>query len=93
MQESLDYHYTFKYIVVGDSSVGKTSILANYHHKKINDESNPTMGVEYSSKKIEVHGNSIKLQIWDTVCDSFRCRPDRNHSAPSPDHITKMPLA
>ena len=45
MEDSLDFDYTFKYILVGDTSVGKSPILSTYNNGGFTDTSNPTMGV------------------------------------------------
>ena len=52
MKESLDFDYLFKYILVGDSSVGKSSLLSTFIKKTNNDDSQPTMGVEFATKKL-----------------------------------------
>jgi GTPase SAR1 family protein len=40
--------------------------------KRFNNDSNPTMGVEFATKKIHVAGKLIKLQVWDTVNIDFK---------------------
>ena len=45
MEDSLDFDYIFKYILVGDTSVGKSSLLSTYNSGNFSDSSNPTMGV------------------------------------------------
>jgi GTPase SAR1 family protein len=45
MEDSLEFNYLFKYILVGDTSVGKSSLLACYNNNQFNNNSNPTMGV------------------------------------------------
>lgn len=90
MEDSLDFDYVFKYILVGDTSVGKSSLLSTYNKGSFSDSSNPTMGVEFATKKIEMDGKVIKLQIWDTVRSSL-CRQVRNPSARSRARTTRMP--
>ena len=67
MEKSLDYDYILKYILVGDTSVGKSTMLNKFLNDAFTAESNPTMGVEFATKKINVDGTNIKIQIWDTV--------------------------
>lgn len=43
------YHFLFKYIIVGDTSVGKSCILLNYTEKKFNEDHETTIGVEFGS--------------------------------------------
>ncbi len=52
MEDSLEFDFIFKYILVGDTSVGKTSILSSYNNNQFSSNSNPTMGVEFATKKI-----------------------------------------
>ena len=56
-----------KLIIVGDSSVGKTSILLKYIDDIFPDHHVATIGVEYKNKIFEYRGFNIKLQIWDTA--------------------------
>lgn len=63
----MGFEYTFKYIIVGDSSVGKSSILMQFIDKKFNQTHDMTIGVEFGSKIIEVDKRLFKIQIWDTA--------------------------
>jgi len=45
MEDTLEYDYVFKYILVGDASVGKSTLLNMYINRQFRDASNPTMGV------------------------------------------------
>ena len=48
--------------------VGKTCILNQYTHKEFKPDYNVTIGVEFSSKTVQLDENTkVKLQIWDTV--------------------------
>ncbi len=67
MEDNLDYDYVFKYILVGDASVGKSTLLHMYINRQFRDGSNPTMGVQFATKKIKVGNKIVKIQIWDTV--------------------------
>lgn len=67
MEKSLDFDYTFKYILIGDASVGKSTILNMFINGQFVQDSNPTMGVQFATKKIQVGNSIIKIQIWDTV--------------------------
>lgn len=67
MQKTLDYDYVFKYILIGDASVGKSTILNHFINGNFKGDSNPTMGVEFATRKLNVSDKVIKIQIWDTV--------------------------
>ena len=65
--------YIFKYIIVGDSGVGKTCMIYYYLYNKVKQNSTQTIGVDYSSKTLIINNQKIKLQIWDTAGqDKFR---------------------
>ncbi|CAK74708.1 unnamed protein product (macronuclear) [Paramecium tetraurelia] len=67
------YHFLFKYIIVGDTSVGKSCILLNYTEKKFNEDHETTIGVEFGSQLLKMNDRTIKIQIWDTAGqESFR---------------------
>jgi Ras-related protein Rab-2A len=70
----MSFAYTFKFIVVGDSSVGKSCLLLQFTDKRFKQSHDLTIGVEFGSRMIKVDQNvSVKLQIWDTAGqESFR---------------------
>ena len=57
---------TLKILLVGDSSVGKTTLINKYVEDKFSDSHITTVGVEYKEKEIIVNNRKINLQIWDT---------------------------
>ena len=56
-----------KLLIIGDSSVGKTSILLNYTDNVFPDSHLATIGVENKIKMIRTDKFNIKLQIWDSA--------------------------
>ena len=56
-----------KLILVGDSEVGKSTILLNYTENYFCEEIVATIGLENKVKTINIHGLKAKLQIWDTA--------------------------
>ena len=67
------YHYLFKFIIVGDASVGKSCILLSYTEKQFREEHDTTIGVEFGSQLFKKDSKTIKIQIWDTAGqESFR---------------------
>jgi len=58
--------YLFKIVLVGDCGVGKTQIRTRYTMNEFNPQSKSTIGVEFAFKTIEIRGDEIKGQIWDT---------------------------
>lgn len=62
------YAYQFRLIVVGDSTVGKSSLLRYFCDGKFCDDSDPTVGVDFYARIVEIKpGVRVKLQIWDTA--------------------------
>ena len=61
------YDFIFKIILIGNSSVGKSSIIQRYIQKIFNDEYTCTIGVDFFMKTIDINEKLIKLQLWDTA--------------------------
>ena len=61
--------YSYKLVVVGDSSVGKTSLIRRYADKKFDDSYLPTIGADFTIKRLEFKKENIlqqvTLAIWD----------------------------
>ena len=61
-----DNEITFKIIVLGNSSVGKTSLIHRYVDSNFSTEYKATIGVDFSSKAIRwEHNLQIRLHVWD----------------------------
>lgn len=58
---------TLKYLVVGDSGVGKTSILMRYCEDVFHTDLLSTVGVDFKIKRTKVDGREVCLNIWDTA--------------------------
>ena len=56
-----------KLLIIGDSNVGKTSMLLNYTDNYFPESHLATIGVEYKVKQITINNYNITLQIWDTA--------------------------
>merc|ERR1719463_490171 len=64
-----DYSYLLKYIVIGDTGVGKSCLLLQFTEpgSTFNERHDVTIGVEFGVRRVEVNGQALKLQIWDTA--------------------------
>lgn len=71
---SSGWDYILKFILIGDSSVGKSSLLVRLTDDRFLADPDPTIGVEFGSHLIRLeNGETVKVQVWDTAgSESFR---------------------
>ena len=67
--------FFLKVEVVGDTDVGKTSLIRKLITNEFDENYNPTKGYEFHSYLIKVNGTIIKFQIWD-MCGEENYRPN-----------------
>ncbi|XP_061444127.1 ras-related protein Rab-2B isoform X2 [Rhineura floridana] len=58
--------YIFKYIIIGDSAVGKSCLLLQFTDKRFAATHDMTIGVEFGARMVTIDNKKIKLQIWDS---------------------------
>jgi len=69
----MSYAYLFKYIIIGDTGVGKSCLLLQFTDKRFQPVHDLTIGVEFGARMVTIDQRQIKLQIWDTAGqESFR---------------------
>jgi len=56
-----------KVIILGDSGVGKTSLMNQYVNKKFSNQYKATIGADFLTKEVLVDDRLITMQIWDTA--------------------------
>jgi len=56
-----------KVIILGDSNVGKTSLMNQYVHKRFSNQYKATIGADFLTKEIMIEDKLVTLQIWDTA--------------------------
>ena len=61
-----EYDYLYKILLIGDSGVGKSSILNRFVDNTYLENNMSTIGVDFKIKTIELDGKTIKLQLWDS---------------------------
>merc|ERR1712224_328998 len=72
-QAQMSYAFLFKYIIIGDTGVGKSCLLLQFTDKRFQPVHDLTIGVEFGAKMVTIDSKAIKLQIWDTAGqESFR---------------------
>ena len=62
-----EYDFIFKVLLLGNSDVGKSSLLLRYVDSVWNDSFVPTIGVDFKVKTLDINDKKIKMQIWDTA--------------------------
>ncbi|XP_016480269.1 ras-related protein RABC2a [Nicotiana tabacum] len=65
-QSNTSYDLSFKILLIGDSGVGKSSLLVSFISNAVDDLA-PTIGVDFKIKTLTVGGKRLKLTIWDTA--------------------------
>lgn len=64
----IGYNYQLRVILIGDSTVGKTSLLHEFKQDSTGDlDYSLTLGVDYYAKVLNMEQRIIKLQVWDTA--------------------------
>ncbi len=58
---------TLKILIIGESGVGKSSLLLRFTDDVFDKDLSATIGVDFKVKNLSVDGNITKLAIWDTA--------------------------
>ena len=70
-----NFDYMFKLLIIGNSSVGKTSFLFRYADDSFTSAFVSTVGIDFKVKTVFRHDKRVKLQIWVSNSDWIRsCR-------------------
>ncbi|XP_037052437.1 ras-related protein Rab-35 [Bradysia coprophila] len=64
---SRDYDHLFKLLIIGDSGVGKSSLLIRFSDNTFSGNYITTIGVDFKIRTVLINGQRVKLQIWDTA--------------------------
>ena len=59
-----NFDYMFKLLIIGNSSVGKTSFLFRYSDDSFSSSFVSTVGIDFKVKTVYQQDKRIKLQIW-----------------------------
>merc|ERR1719221_1599338 len=62
-----DYDHLVKLLLLGDSAVGKSSLLMRFVESSFDTNFVLTIGVDFKMKTVERNGRKLKLQVWDTA--------------------------
>jgi len=58
---------TLKILIIGESFVGKSSLLLRFTDDTFQSETPATIGMDFKTAKLSIDGNTVKLAIWDTA--------------------------
>lgn len=58
---------SLKILVIGESNVGKSSLLLRFTEDKFHAEQAATIGVDFKTKIVTIDDNTFRLHIWDTA--------------------------
>jgi Ras-related protein Rab-3C len=79
-----NFDYMFKLLIIGNSSVGKTSFLFRYADDSFTSAFVSTVGIDFKVKTVFRHDKRVKLQIWVIVLFAHPsiCLPHIFHTLP-----------
>lgn len=81
LRSNYDPSVDAKIVIMGNTGVGKTSLLHRYTQNKFEPKNTTsTTGAFFVTKKVYVHGTRVRLQLWDTAGqERFRSMVSWNH--------------
>uniref|UniRef100_A0A8B9RHT0 Ras-related protein Rab-25 n=1 Tax=Astyanax mexicanus TaxID=7994 RepID=A0A8B9RHT0_ASTMX len=65
--DEANYELIFTMVLIGESGVGKSNLLSRFTKNEFNHDSRTTIGVEFSTRTVQLNSLTIKAQIWDTA--------------------------
>lgn len=62
-----------KIVIIGEASVGKTSLMSKFVSNTFSDQMQPTIGCDIQNKSMNVEGQNVDVRLWDTAgCERFQ---------------------
>lgn len=69
------FDFLFKIILIGDSNVGKTSVVQNFKSRTFSDRQQNTIGVDFTVRTVDIDGRKVKVSssccFWGTSVICF----------------------
>ena len=59
--------YIIKILTLGDTMVGKSSIVLRFSENKFDDNQFATIGIDFKTKYLKIGDSAVKVLIWDTA--------------------------
>lgn len=57
----------YKIVFLGDQSVGKTSVINRFIYDNFTGSEQPTVGIDFICKTLNLDNKTLRLQLWDTA--------------------------
>ena len=67
IQENKNFSLLLKFVIIGESGVGKSCLVLNFTENKPRRQHQVTIACEFASRVLEIGSQKIKVQIWDTA--------------------------
>uniref|UniRef100_A0A3Q4BUV0 Ras-related protein Rab-25 n=1 Tax=Mola mola TaxID=94237 RepID=A0A3Q4BUV0_MOLML len=67
MASDESFNFVYKVVLIGESGVGKSNLLSRFTKNEFNHDSRTTIGVEFSTRTVQLNQFTVKAQIWDTA--------------------------
>jgi small GTP-binding protein len=62
-----EYEHLVKVLMLGDASVGKTSLVNRFCGDSFTENTVATIGIDFKWKNLEHNGAKLRMQVWDTA--------------------------
>ncbi len=63
----MSQNINYKFVLVGDSAVGKSCVATRYINNNFYEFQEPTIGAAFLAKKLNINNKKIKIELWDTA--------------------------
>jgi Ras-related protein Rab-18 len=67
MDDDREPDVKYKVILIGDTAVGKTSLIYRYCKDAFSEDRSPTVGVQFQPRVLNLEEKKVKLALWDTA--------------------------
>ncbi|KAK3518162.1 hypothetical protein QTP70_033261 [Hemibagrus guttatus] len=67
LEQEDSFDFLFKVILIGDTDVGKTSVIQRFKSGNFSERQQSTIGVDFIVRTLNIQGRKVKMQVWDTA--------------------------
>jgi small GTP-binding protein len=64
-------NYNFKFVIIGNHEVGKTSLIRQFVERKFSHDYRATIGLNIFAHNFDFQGNEINVQLWDIGAQQY----------------------